>query len=160
MCRKAKNLEKSHTGKKWKEMDIFSHPKKKWKKNGYFWEMPKIEKMEKNGYFSKISNFFPFLAFPAENRKNWKKWIFSRNIHFFSISFPFLVFPEYPFFFYFFLGWEKISIFPTCTPKYLVFAISGPHHITFSCFSSLVFQKIQFPNKHVQEHHNDLLCFA
>ena len=98
-------------------------------------------KMEKNGYFRGNIHFFPFLAFPG--------------------------YPFFPFFFHFFFGWEKISIFPTyghCAPQISFFCDfrppCPPPHITFSCFLSLVFQRIEFPNKHFQEHYSDLLCFA
>ena len=53
-------------------MDIFSHPKKKWKKNGYPGKARNGKKMDIS---SKISFFFPFFAFFA----------FPKNIHFFPI---------------------------------------------------------------------------
>ena len=93
----------------------------------------------------------------AKKAKNGKKNDIFEEI---SIFFPFLAFPGYPFFFHFFFGWEKISIFPTyghCAPQISIFCDfrppCRPPHITFSCFLSLVFQRIEFPNKHFQEHY-------
>ena len=136
---------------------MFPTPKKKWEKNGYFWEMPKIEKMEKNGYFSKISIFFPFLAFPAENREKMKKWIFSRNIHFFSISGFSWISILFPFFFrvgknihfsYFWPRTLQISMFfflwfpATMPPPHITFFVSCHGFSTRSNLQTQIFKNI------------------
>ena len=89
------------------KMDIFSHPKKKWKKNGYSGKAGNGKKMD-------ISRKYPFFSFFLDFRQEKpemeKKLIFSRNIHFFPF-FRFSAFPKNIHFFPFFLGVGNISIF-------------------------------------------------
>ena len=116
-----------------KNGDIFSHPKKKWKKNGYSGKTRNGKEMEKNGYFSKISIFFNFFDFRQEKPEMEKKWIFSRNIHFFHF-FDFRHFPKISIFFHFFLGWEKYPFF-SCVGFFQVFGFST-HCLATKLYSS------------------------
>ena len=89
------------------KMDIFSHPKKKWKKNGYSGKAGNGKKMD----ISRKYPFFHFFSIFGRKSQKWiKNWYF-REISIFFHFFDFRHFPKISIFFPFFLGVGNISIF-------------------------------------------------